>query len=166
MSKIFFSVISVLTIIFFSGCYADRCTTAPGGTVISAADYAKKHWQSIAKPIPLFMKTIPNKTLEESEKILAQYNALFQKYAPYLPEEYKTLDRVLNWPQGTYLKRMIWPLDGAAMYPKKAMSVPAGQFCRIWRRKIRFYCIKTGIQVSENLLLYTVIQLKDTVISA
>lgn len=126
MSKIFFSVISVLTIIFFSGCYADRCTTAPGGTVISAADYAKKHWQSIAKPIPIFTKTIPNKTLEESEKILAQYNALFQKYAPYLPEEYKTLDRVLNWPQGTYLKRMIWPLDGAAMYPKK------GHECTSW----------------------------------
>ena len=115
-----------VTAVVFCGCQADRLTSAPGGTYISPEKYAANYWQEIAKPVPVFRKTLTDKTAEESAEIFERYVALFKKYAPYLLEEYNSYDKVLNWQPGTYLKRTFWPLDGAAMAKQK------GHECTSW----------------------------------
>lgn len=111
---------------FLFGCHSNRLTTAPGGQNVPADEYALKYWQDIARPVPVFQKTLIDKTSAESEELFARYTALFYKYAPYLIDEYNAVDKALNWPQGTYLKRTYWPLDGKAMYSKK------GHECTSW----------------------------------
>ncbi len=115
MSKILFVFIAAVFFVFVGGCSKCHLTSAPGAPEFDAADYAVRYWQDIARPVPVFQKTLPEKTLAESERIFAEYKALFLKYAPYLIDEYNSVDKALNWPQGTYLKRTFWPLDGEAM---------------------------------------------------
>ena len=122
--KLFISLIAA--VFFVCGCQSRRLTPAPGGGVESAAEYAGKHWQVIAKPIPVFEKTLSKKTAAESEKIYEKYVSFFKKYAPYLLDEYKSIDKVLKWREGTYLKRTFWPMDGAAMAKNK------GHECTSW----------------------------------
>lgn len=112
--------------VLLCGCRADRLSQAPGGIKMTAAEYAAEYWQDIARPVPVFQKTLSDRSVEESVKTFARYTAIFKKYAPYLLEEYKSVDKALNWPQGTYLKRTFWPMDGAAMYKKK------GHECTSW----------------------------------
>ena len=115
-----------VTAVIFCGCQADRLTSAPGGIEVSPEKYAAEYWQEIAKPVPVFEKTLIDKTEKESAEIFERYTALFKKYAPYLLEEYQTYDKVLKWKPGTYLKRTFWPLDGEAMAKQK------GHECTSW----------------------------------
>lgn len=118
-------MLSMIAVVFY-GCQTDRLTSAPGGIDISPEKYAANYWQEIAKPVPVFKKTLPGKNIKESAEIFERYTALFKKYAPYLLEEYNSYDKVLNWQQGTYLKRTFWPLDGEAMAKQK------GHECTSW----------------------------------
>lgn len=119
MSGILLVAVSLLTVFCFSGCQSDRITPAPGAPVFSLEKYAAKHWQQIARPVPAFKKTLQDKSLEESEKLLAQYKMTAEKFAPYFEDDCNIIDKALNWPQGTYFKRTYWPLDPAAMKKDK-----------------------------------------------
>ena len=57
MSGILLFFMSVLTVVCFSGCQADRATPAPGALEFSLEKYAAKHWRKIARPVPVFKKT-------------------------------------------------------------------------------------------------------------
>ena len=126
MSGILLFFMSVLTVVCFCGCQADRVTPAPGAPEFSIEKYAAKHWQRIARPVPVFRKTLWNKTREESEKLFTHYRTAVKKFAPYFEDDCKMADKALNWPQGTYFKRTYWPLDHDAMKKGK------GHECTSW----------------------------------
>ena len=126
MSGILLVLMSVLTVVCFCGCQADRVTPAPGAPEFSLEKYAARHWQQIARPMPVFKKMLRDKTAEESEKLFAQYRAAVKKFAPYFEDDCSLADKALNWPQGTYLKRTYWPLD------HDAMKKDNGHECTSW----------------------------------
>lgn len=107
------------------GCQINCLTSAPGAPEVSAEDYARKYWKKIARPVPVF--TMKRKGLTEGENAACfqHYISMFQKFAPYLPEEYEAYDKGLGWPRGTYLKRTFYPLD------QKAMAA-GGHECTSW----------------------------------
>ena len=116
----------VFAAICFCGCSNCRLTPAPGEVRCSLDEYAARYWQAIARPVPVFKKTLRDKTPEESEKLFAQYRAAVRKFAPYFENDCEIVDKALGWPQGTYLKRTYWPLDHDAMKKDK------GHECTSW----------------------------------
>ncbi len=111
------------------GCATDKITPAPETKAYSFEDNVRKYWKAFADT-EKHINTVSGKmNKDESEKAFQQYTELHKKYTPYMFEDFKTIDRILGWKDGTYLRVLFFGVNHKNI-EKEKLFVP--HECTSW----------------------------------
>ena len=93
------------------GCAANKITSAPETKAYSFEDNVRKYWQGFADADKNINTVYGGMGTVDSEKAFQKYVEMHKKYAPHMFEDFKTVDRVLGWKEGTYLRWVFFGFD-------------------------------------------------------